>query len=157
VIDSKSANDATLAASILRCKLVYILGGFPRFLADTLAKSVCWQAILDVYKSGGVIAGSSAGAMVLCEYYYDPYEQKILSGLNLIANACVLPHYNNFGKSWLKPLQELLPNVHLLGIDEQTAMFCSENIWQVYGSGTVNISRSETTFGVARGEVFSLK
>lgn len=140
VIDSVSADDSTLAASIRTSSLIYLPGGFPRHLAETLANSACWRAALDAYEQGAVIAGSSAGAMVLCEYYYDPYEKKLLRGLNLIPNACVLPHHNTFGKSWVKQLTQALPDATLIGIDERTGMINNGNhIWQVFGAGDVNL------------------
>ena len=64
VIDSASANDESLAASILTSRLIYLLGGFPRHLAETLENSACWRAALNAYGQGAVIAASSAGAMV---------------------------------------------------------------------------------------------
>jgi cyanophycinase len=140
VIDSSSANDLSLAVSIRTSRLIYLLGGFPRHLGETLANSACWRAVLDAREQGAVIAGSSAGAMVICEHYYDPYEKKLLRGLNLIPNACVLPHYNNFGKSWAKQLLQQLPNVTLIGIDERTGMVNDVNgAWHVYGAGKVTI------------------
>ena len=139
VIDSLSANDSSLAASIRASRLIYLLGGFPRHLGETLANSACWRAALDAYEQGAVIAGSSAGAMVLCGYYYDPNEKKLLRGLNLIPNACVLPHHNNFGKSWAKQLIQLLPDITLIGIDEQTALANVTGKWMVSGRGTVSI------------------
>jgi cyanophycinase len=140
VIDSSSANDLSLAASIRTSRLIYLLGGFPRHLGETLANSACWRAVLDAREQGAVIAGSSAGAMVLCEHYYDPYEKRLLRGLNLIPNTCVLPHYNNFGKSWAKQLLQQLPNVTLIGIDERTGMINDVNdAWHVYGAGKVTI------------------
>lgn len=156
VIDPNSANDSSLAASIRASKFIYLLGGFPRFLSETLQNSLCWSAALEVYQNGGVIGGSSAGAMVLCEYYYDPYEQKLLRGLNLISNACLLPHHNQFGKTWAKRLRELLPDAILLGIDEETGIINVGNDWQVYGKGEATVYRSESTFSVRRGGRFSL-
>jgi cyanophycinase len=157
VIDSTSAADSTLAASIRASRLICLLGGFPRHLAETLAGSVCWQAALDVYEQGGVIAGSSAGAMVLCEYYYDPSEKRLLPGLNLIPNACVLPHHNTFGKVWADRLTNLLPDATLLGIDESTGMVSdSEGGWQVHGAGEVTLYRSGTSVRYGRGEMFLL-
>jgi cyanophycinase len=157
VIDSTTAADPTLAASIRTSRLIYLLGGFPRHLTETLAGSACWQAALHVYEQGGVIAGSSAGAMVLCEHYYDPSEKKLLKGLNLISNACVLPHHNTFSKSWLQRLTELLPGATLIGIDEATGMVSDlEGGWQVYGAGEVTLYRSGKTVRYGRGERFSL-
>lgn len=157
VIDSTTAADPALAASIRTSRLVYLLGGFPRHLAETLANSTCWQATLHVYEQGGVIAGSSAGAMVLCEHYYDPSEKKLLKGLNLIPNACILPHHNTFGKAWADQLVELLPGATLIGIDETTGMVSDlEGGWQVHGAGEVTLYQGGTTVRYGRGERFSL-
>jgi cyanophycinase len=156
VTDSKSANDSSLAASIRTSRLIYLLGGFPRYLGETLANSACWQAALDAYAEGAVIAGSSAGAMVLCEHYYDPYEKKLLQGLNLIPNACVLPHHDNFGKAWANQLTQLLPQSTLLGVDERTGMLSdSDGGWQVHGAGAATLYRAGSTVRYERGERFS--
>jgi cyanophycinase len=158
VIDSASANNPSLVASVRTSRLIYLLGGFPRHLGETLANSACWRAALDACEQGAVIAGSSAGAMVLCEYYYDPYEKKLLRGLNLIPNACVLPHHNNFGKSWAKQLIQLLPNVTLIGIDERTGMVNDVNgMWRVYGAGEVTLYRGRQVESHGRGEALSLQ
>lgn len=157
VIDSTSAADPTLAASLRTSRLLYLLGGFPRHLAETLAGSACWQAALDVYEQGGVIAGSSAGAMVLCEHYYDPSNKRLLKGLNLLPNACVLPHHNTFGRSWAEQLTNLLPDATLIGIDEATGMVTDlEGGWQVHGAGAVTLYRGGTTVRYGRGAVFLL-
>jgi len=156
VINAVSANDSSLAASIRTSHLIYLLGGFPRHLGETLANSACWHAALDAYEQGAVIAGSSAGAMVLCEHYYDPYEKKLLRGLNLVSNACVLPHHNNFGRSWAKQLIQLLPNVTLIGIDERTGMVTDANGgWHIHGAGEITLYRGEQIQSHVRGETFS--
>lgn len=156
VIDSISANDTSLAASIRTSRLIYLLGGFPRHLGETLANSACWQAALNAYEQGAIIAGSSAGAMVLCEHYYDPYEKKILRGLNLIPNACVLPHHDNFGKAWARQLVQSLPKAALIGIDEQTGMINDDNgRWRIYGAGEIQLYRDGQVQRLALGESFS--
>lgn len=158
VIDSASANDPSLAASIRASSLIYLLGGFPRHLGETLASSACWHAAVDAYQADAVIAGSSAGAMVLCEHYYDPYEKKLLRGLNLVPNSCVLPHHNNFGKSWAKQLIPLLPNGTLIGIDESTGMISDVNgMWHVYGAGEVTLYLGGQEKSHRQGEMFSLE
>jgi cyanophycinase len=156
VIDSKSANDERLAASIRNAKLIYLLGGFPRHLGETLANSLCWRAALDSYEEGAVIAGSSAGAMVLCEHYFDPNEKQLLKGLNLIPNACVLPHHNKYGKAWELQVRQVLPDATLLGIDERTGMLDDvDGKWSVYGAGGVTVYSAGQTQVWKTGEVFS--
>jgi cyanophycinase len=156
VIDSASANDEFLAASILTSRLIYLLGGFPRHLAETLANSACWHAALNAHEQGAVITGSSAGAMVLCEHYYDPAEKKLMRGLNLIPNACVLPHHNNFGKGWADQLTQAIPGATLIGIDEQTGMLNDpKRGWRVYGAGQITLYNGKQIHTYARGETFS--
>ncbi len=158
ILDRNSANDETICASLQRSKLIYLLGGFPRHLGETLLNSKAFEAMLIAYRNGAVIAGSSAGAMVMCEYYYDPNEKKILNGLNLLTNICVLPHYNTFGKTWANQLTQRIPNGRLVGIDEQTGMINDSlgAAWSVYGGGQVTIMENGQTKGYARGGVFAL-
>ena len=97
LIDSSSANDPGISAALTQSKLIYLLGGFPHYLAQVLNGSRSWQAILTAYLSGAVVAGSSAGAMVLCEYYYNPITAQVVKGLNLIERICILPHHARHG------------------------------------------------------------
>lgn len=157
VIDKKSADDATLADQIRKSKLIYLLGGFTHYLGETLKDSLCWAAALEAYEDGVVIAGSSAGAMVMCEHYYDPSSQRVMRGLSLVANSLVLPHHNTFGKGWAGPLREALPNAVLIGIDEGTGMVGEpEGEWRVHGGGEVTLYRGGSTVGYERGAAFRL-
>jgi cyanophycinase len=92
-----------------------------------------------------VIAGSSAGAMVLCEYYYDAESRRVMEGLKLMDGVCVLSHHNTFGKTWVERLRSLLPNIVLLGIDEETGVVCSksEGIGRVLGKGQITIYHND--------------
>jgi cyanophycinase len=145
LIDRKSADDPGIVSHLKQSTLIYLLGGFPRHLAESLAGSFGWEATLVAHQSGGVIAGSSAGAMVLCELYYDPMTGQILKGLNLLPGIFVLPHHNTFGKSWASRLVRSLPSTFLLGIDEQTGMLNDGpgGQWQVYGKGAVTLYRGK--------------
>ncbi len=158
VIDADSADNPALAEEIRRSRLVYLLGGFPGFLGRTLSGSRCRGAALEAYRAGAVIAGSSAGAMVLCEHYDDPETGQVHPGLGLVPRACVLPHHNTFGAGWAKKLAALLPGVTLVGIDEQTGMLndASDGNWQVYGAGSVTIYANESVTTYPAGKAFPL-
>jgi cyanophycinase len=159
LIDQASANQASMVIALQEARLIYLLGGFPEYLGNTLAGSLSWQAMLEAFHNGAVIGGSSAGAMVLCQHYYDPYSQNLAGGLNLVPHACVIPHHNAFGKSWAPRLAALLPRVALIGIDEQTGMIddAGMNQWNVYGMGAVTLY-NDGEAGVYRpGETFSLR
>ena len=159
LIDKASANyDPEINRSLRAARLIYLLGGFPGYLVETLSESRGWQSALAAYQDGAVLAGSSAGAMVLCQYLYDPSQKKVIPGLNLLPNTCILPHHNTFGKGWVARLQEELPNVILVGIDEQTGMIDDgpEGSWTVYGTGKVTIYRDDTINMYHSGKIFSL-
>lgn len=154
LIDRSSANDSHLAEALRNTKLIYMLGGFTHYLGQTLLGSKAWEATLEAYQNGAVIAGSSAGAMVMCEYYYDPGRGKVERGLNLVPNACVLPHHNTFGKNWVGKLQMQLPNVTLLGIDEYTGMLMENGEWIVLGGRTVTVYESDKVSVYENGQMF---
>lgn len=140
-----AAEDPEIIRSLERSRLIYLLGGFTHHLAQTLIDTGAWTAVLSAFQSGAVIAGSSAGAMVLCEYYYNHTSKKTIKGLGLVSGACVIPHHDTFGKNWVSPLIRQLPDITLIGIDEQTGMINdgSGGIWQVYGKGGVTLYRGE--------------
>lgn len=144
LIDRASANDRAIVDAVRQSRLIYLLGGFPGYLGQTLLGSQAWQAALDAYANGAVIAGSSAGAMVLCQYYTDSGSQTPATGLGMLPNACVLPHHNSFGKGWAAGLAKQLPGVVLLGIDERTGMIddgdkAQGTPWRVYGEGAITV------------------
>ncbi|MEP7135717.1 MAG: Type 1 glutamine amidotransferase-like domain-containing protein [Chloroflexota bacterium] len=158
LIDKASANNAEIAKSLRDAKLIYLLGGFTHYLGQTLKDSSAWEAALDAYHNGAVIAGSSAGAMVLCQFYFDPSAGKIVEGLNLVPNSLVLPHHNTFGKNWAPKLIKQIPAVTLLGIDEQTGMLNDgeNNSWTVYGAGAVTLYRNGSVEAHKAGNAFSM-
>jgi cyanophycinase len=158
LIDRESAERPEVATALRESRLIYLLGGFTHYLGQTLLGSAGWQAILDAYAAGAVVAGSSAGAMVLCEHYYDPAAEQIRPGLNMVPNACVLPHHDTFGKRWAPRLAELLPSSVLIGIDERTGMLddSDEGRWRVYGQGAVTLYHEGQPRIHREGESFTL-
>lgn len=159
LIDKASANDEAIAESLREAKLIYLLGGFTHYLGQTLMGSLAWNAALEAYRNGAVIAGSSAGAMVMCQFYYDPYTRQVHEGLNLVRNSLVLPHHDTFGKNWAPRLTKEIPRVALLGIDEQTGMLDDgeNNLWNVYGQGGVTLYRDGNVETFNEGKIFTIK
>jgi cyanophycinase len=156
LIDKVSANDLNIAESLREAKLIYMLGGFTGYLGETLKGSAAWQAALEAYANGAVIAGSSAGAMVMCEFYYDPSRGQVIDGLNLVQNAIVMPHYDTFGKSWASRLLEIA-QVTLVGIDERTGMLDDgRGTWTVHGAGNVTLYRNQKVETYVTGKSFSV-
>jgi cyanophycinase len=158
LIDKESADRKDLAEVLSDSRLIYILGGFPDFLAETLRDSLCWRAIIEAHRKGAVIGGSSAGAMVLCEYFYVPSAQALKNGLNLLRGTCVAPHYDTFGQGWMNRLANEHSEIRYIGIDEETGMINEgpQGQWRVYGKGMVTLYRRQQSNVYSRGERFEL-
>jgi len=158
LVDRASANDATVVQSLRAARLIYLLGGFTDYLGRTLKDSRAWQAVLEAYRDGAVVAGSSAGAMVMCQVYFDPRAGQVVEGLALVPNSLVLPHHDTFGKGWAARLREQVPDVTLIGIDEQTGTLNDgeHKSWNVYGAGTVTLYRAGRLETHEPGQAFSL-
>ena len=159
LIDKASANDKEIANSLRSAKLIYLLGGFTHYLGQTLKDSLAWSAALEAYKNGAVIAGSSAGAMVMCEFYYDPSSGSVVEGLNLVPNSLVLPHHDTFGKRWAPKLLKEIPSVTLIGIDEETGMVDGgeNNSWTIHGGGGITLYREGNVEIYKTGDSFKLR
>jgi len=153
-----SANDEESAMVLRETKFIYMLGGFTHYLGQTLKGSLAWKAAVDAYNNGAVIGGSSAGAMVMCEFYYHHNEKKVYKGLNLIPNSLVLPHHNSFGKRWAPKLLKDIPGVTLIGIDEETGTIDDgkNHSWNVYGRGEVTLYRNGRVETYKAGKSFSI-
>jgi cyanophycinase len=168
LVDRASANNPTIADSLRQAKLIYLLGGFPDYLGKTLKDSLAWDAALEAWQGGAVIAGSSAGAMVLCQHYYDPDSKRVLDGLGLVHHALVLPHHNTYGKGWANCLLSKLPGVTLLGVDERTGLLddgyglrrersAERENWSVLGQGAATVYNGNETRVYRAGESFSIQ
>jgi cyanophycinase len=158
LIDRVSAEDPSVVRDLHQSTFVYIPGGFPRYLEQTLTGSTAWAAVIEAYRNGAVVAGASAGAMVLCSHYFDPDSGEVYQGLGLVPNTCFLPHHDAFGHQWAPRLATLLPTtVTLIGVDEETAILSgtASGKWEVLGKRGATIYRAATTERYEDGAVFS--
>ncbi len=139
VQDRSQANDAVLADQIAGAGLIYLSGGHPSFLADTLRDSLVWEAIESAWRSGSALAGCSAGAMALTSWVPSlrhPREGGT-QGLGLLPHIRVLPHFDAFAARIPDLLTRfILPHeeaVTVIGIDEDTALVGGPGEWTVEG------------------------
>ena len=145
VIDRASAGDPDLAAAIAGANLIYLSGGKPDYLYQTLAGSLAWEAIQAVLAGGGLLAGCSAGAMILGEKFFGFPGWK--PGFNFLPGATILPHFDEIPHAMIKSMRVLAgKTITLLGIEGNTALVGSGEQYEVLGSGGVTVwSRTSKT------------
>ncbi len=136
VVDEASANQAEFADCIRRANFIYLSGGKPDYLYRTLANSLVWTAIMEVLNNGGVVAGCSAGAMIMGERI--PGFPHAKQAFGLVRGAMIMPHFDEIPKAMINTLHLLVRDHEtLLGIEGNTALVGENEDYQVVGSGGV--------------------
>jgi len=138
VIDAASANDPDFAGEIAQANFVFLSGGRPEYLFRTLNGSRVWQAILGVHQAGGVVAGCSAGAMVLGAGF--PGFPRWTQGFGLLPGVVIFPHFDEMAPLFVGGVRRLVKRGStVLGIDGSTALFVDGGEKWVLGLGGVTV------------------
>ena len=156
----EDAQNMSFVNQISNSALIYMSGGDPHYLAKTLIDTPIWQAIVKNWQSGGSLAGCSAGAMVLSSQIpnFRLSRAEPTTGLNLIQNIRVIPHFNKFFKWIPESAAKLLMHVPddsiLIGIDELTAIVKrgGSDFWQVYGQAKLHMLKGSPEAQFSHGQ-----
>jgi cyanophycinase len=140
---------------------VYFSGGRPQHAINVLAGTPFWDEVVRRHRSGVVLAGASAGAMMLGQKSYAPDDfdaaglpqsVSIRDGLGVLGGHFVIPHFDLLAQfpperiqAWIKVWPT---GFRGLGIDEDTAVVEGTSGWTVRGRG-----RAVTMTSFARQEV----
>lgn len=141
VLDRHHADDAGLAESLAGAGVIYFTGGSPDHLLTTLRDSRLWQAILEAVDQGAVLAGSSAGAMVLGALMRRPRLGGWVDALGVTPGLAVLPHHESSDPAQTSSqLQsQTSGSLTVLGIDARTGCLGRPGNWRVVGSGKMTV------------------
>jgi cyanophycinase len=139
VLNRRDAEDEANAAAVRESRFLYLSGGSPMHLRSVLKDSPVWHALVAAWSDGAVLAGSSAGAMVLCDPMVDPRGGAFTLGLGLVAQVAVIPHHNTWSEEKARRTIKLAaPGLPVVAIDEETALLRSpDGSWRAEGAGQV--------------------
>src|SRR2546423_5904143 len=141
VLARTDAGDEGNAAAVADARFVYLGGGSPLHLRSVLKDSKVWDALVAAWQNGAVVAGSSAGAMVLGDPMVDPRGGAFTLGLGLIEQLAVVPHHETWPPERAHRTMQLAPrSVPIAAIDEQTALLRDPSgEWRTAGAGSVEV------------------
>jgi cyanophycinase len=127
---------------------IYFSGGRPQHAISVLSGTPFWDAVARAHRDGAVLAGSSAGAMMLGEKSYAPDDfdeagfprtVSMRDGLGVLPGHFVVPHFDllaNFPGERIGQWLAVWPaGLRALGIDEDTAIVEGTSGWTVRGRG----------------------
>jgi cyanophycinase len=141
-------------------RFFYLVGGDPGLVPKTLADTPLWSAIVEAWREGAALAGSSAGAMALGEWTLirdrRPGDalRRYRPALSIVRRIAVIPHFDRFGERWVDGALAGAPrdDVVLVAVDERSAALWRDGVWQAFGPGSVTIVTRTDRRRFASGE-----
>jgi cyanophycinase len=161
VIDRATAWFATLGASVREVKVytrpdgllsenvdavraaqfIYLAGTSAMHLRSVLKDSPLFDAIRDAWQDGAVLAGTNAGADVLCDPMVDSRGGAFTVGLGVVSNFAMIPRSNTWSHDKIHRTVELARSgVSLVAVPEGTALVRGDTgMWRAEGVGEVSV------------------
>jgi peptidase E len=118
--------------------LIVLPGGSPRRLLEALQESGLADLLAERVAAGVPMMGSSAGAMVVCEWTVLPQwrgAHRVARGLGLVPGLLAIPHYDGARTAWVKAARAHVPDeIDLLGIPECSGVYVDADALRATGA-----------------------
>ena len=106
--------------------LAYIAGGSPKDLVEHLRDNPRWNEVITRWKGGKGLAGSSAGAMVLCARTLMPQPGARVptmwtTGVGPVDGICLAVHASSRSREWLEQVKKNAP-APLIALADRTGI-----------------------------------
>ncbi len=142
ILTREDAFNEKYISQLTNAGLIYFSGGDPGYITEVFNQTPLWEKIKNEFNSGTSLAGCSAGAMAFGSKIVGIRKSHIQSGLGLIPNIEVIPHYDKF-LGWVPDRIASIAlrsdeGSYLLGIDEDTALVLTDK-WRVQGRAKVHV------------------
>jgi cyanophycinase len=140
--DRKEADSATFVEPLGKATGVWFQGGQQSRLADSYVGTATERAIVELFRRGGVVGGTSAGAAIQSRIMIQSGNPipKIATGLDLLPGAIIDQHFlhrNRFNRLLLAVRKH--PECIGVGIDETTAVAFQRGECCVLGGSYVTV------------------
>ncbi|MCX7620789.1 MAG: Type 1 glutamine amidotransferase-like domain-containing protein, partial [Acidimicrobiales bacterium] len=122
-------------------RFTYLAGTSAMHLRSVLKDSPLFEALVGAYQSGGVLAGTNAGADVLCDPMVDARGGAFTVGLGVVSNLAVIPRSNTWSHDKIHRTVALAPpGLAVAEIPEATALIRDpDGLWHSEGVGEVQV------------------
>ena len=152
VLDRADAADSGLVSTVEGADVIYLTGGNPSHLLETLVASPLIGAIGDALDRGAVLAGSSAGAMVMGSWMRF---REWTPALGIAAGIATLPHHERSDPDSVA--EQLLTSAPadleaVFGIDGRCGALSGPDGWTALGPGNVTVYRNGVWERVISGQ-----
>jgi cyanophycinase len=126
--------------AVRAARFIYLGGGSPLHLRSVLKDSPLWDALVAAWNEGTVIAGASAGAMVLTDPMVDPRGGAFTLGLGLVSQVALITHFDQWSPEKVQRTVRLgSKGIPVAGVPDRTALIREPSGWRVAGVGEVTV------------------
>lgn len=168
--DKNTVNNKALNDSLQHAKLIFISGGDQTRFMNVVKNTPVYDAIHKAYQNGSTIAGTSAGAAVMCEHMitgnqkleskytetfnnirYDNLETT--TGLGLVKNVIIDQHFLKRSRynRLLSALVEFPDHIGI-GVDESTALIVRNKEIEIAGESEVIVVKNPVGISKSKKE-----
>jgi cyanophycinase len=142
ILKREDAFNPQYIEAVTNAGLIYFSGGDPGYITEVFEGTPLWEKVKSEFFSGSSLAGCSAGAMAFGSKIVGIRKSHAQSGLGLIPEVEVIPHYDKF-LGWVPDRIASIAlrsdkGTYLLGIDEDTALVLTDT-WRVHGRSKVHV------------------
>jgi len=139
------------AVDVVRsASFIYLAGASPMHLRSVLKGTPVWDALVAAWRDGAVVAGSAAGADVLCDPMVDTRGGAFTVGLGLVEGLAVIPRANTWSHDKIHRTVALAPPaLDVAEVPEATALLrAPDGTWSSAGVGDVIVHRGGAVVSV---------
>jgi cyanophycinase len=144
-VDRAGARDEAHVAAVRSARVVYLADGSPMHLRSVLLHTPLLDGLVAAWNDGAVVAGTAAGAMVLCDPMVDPRGGAYTVGLGLVGQLSLVPRADTWSDDKLHRTRQLAPSGGPVAmVDERTALIrdgagAGPATWRAEGVGKVSV------------------
>lgn len=143
VLTRPDALVADTAERLAAARFIYLAGGSAMHLRSVLKDTPVYDALVGAWRGGAVLAGSGAGADVLCDPMVDARGGALTVGLGLLTGMAVIPRADTWSAEKVHRTVAIAPpDLALVALPERTAVLrAPDGVWRADGVGTPTVYR----------------
>lgn len=150
VLSREDAHQQAIVDGLARSNFMYFSGGNPQHIVATWRDTPAWAMLQERRRQGAVLAGCSAGAMMMggmtinIRQTFSGGGPEWVPALGVVPELAILPHFDRMRQRatperFAAMLESAPEGITVIGVDEDTALVRFRTHWQVLGLQGVSV------------------
>ncbi len=142
VLTRRDAAVAEHVEALRSARMIYLAGTSAMHVRSVLKDTPVFAAMLEAWAGGAALAGTNAGADVLCDPMVDSRGGAFTVGLGVVSQMSIIPRVEQWSRDKVHRTVELAPSgLSLVGIPSATALVRDpDGRWRAEGAAVADVS-----------------